>query len=358
MPQMLRWCIALLVIWNTVLVAAEDKSLARVAILTYEDETRTNNFQYMPASLTEAIDKSLQTKFEYVREDPAKSQAARQKLKPHGLLNAKEAVLYCTNNDVQILVFGRFQYDARRREIIVDTYISLGSVESFRHLKVRRNPTNATIFTLAERVADDIVAEMTLIAKEQAERAGKPKTTNEKITLEKEIPVTWTPKLYFVTVGMGAVQPLAALSDAYPATPMVAVSFNRLVWRNFYTGIFSEFSRFSGRETQNVNFHSNLTVLATTFNVGYAWFFGKDRWRMNTELGAGYYGSKFLVESEGANIYSRMFSNPVLRASTSLHFLIFNTLSIGVEAGYLQLVDDDATDALTAYALLNVGFVF
>lgn len=159
-------------------------------------------------------------------------------------------------------------------------------------------------------------------------------------------------------MGIGAVQPLAALSDVYPATPMVAVSFSRLVWRNFYTGIFSEFSRFSGHETQNANFHSNLTVLATTLNVGYAWFFGKDRWRMNTELGAGYYGSKFLVESESANIYSRMFSNPVLRASTSLHFLILNTLSIGVEAGYLQLVDDNATDALTAYALLNVGFVF
>ncbi|HRP68633.1 MAG TPA: hypothetical protein PLY93_03810 [Turneriella sp.] len=356
---MLPWFIALLVILNTALGAAyEDKALARVAILTYEDETHTNNFQYMPGSLTEAIDKSLQTKFEYRREEPTKSQAARQKLKPHGLLNAQEAVLYCKNNDVQILVFGRFQYDARRREIIVDTYISLGSVESFRHLKVRRNPTNATIFTLAERVADDIVAEMTLIAKEQGERTSKPQTENEKITLEKETPVTWTPKLYFVTVGMGGVQPLAALKDVYPATLIPSVSFNRLVWRNFYTGIFSGLFQFKGQETQNVNFRSSLTTLATTFNVGYAWFFGKDRWRVNTEFGAGYYGSKFLVESESANIYSRMFSNPVLRASTSLHFLIFSALSIGVEAGYLQLVDDNATDALTAYALLNVGFVF
>lgn len=54
--------------------------LARVAILKYQDLTGTKNFRYLPASLTEAIDASLQKKFEYVREDPATTDAAYRAL--------------------------------------------------------------------------------------------------------------------------------------------------------------------------------------------------------------------------------------------------------------------------------------
>ncbi|MBS0617202.1 MAG: hypothetical protein JSR44_03385 [Spirochaetes bacterium] len=59
------------------MAAPAKKDLARVAILKYKDLTETTRFGYMPASLTEAIDVSLQKKFEYVREDPAATMSAR-----------------------------------------------------------------------------------------------------------------------------------------------------------------------------------------------------------------------------------------------------------------------------------------
>lgn len=160
---------------SLVIAAPAEKNLAKVAILTYEDETATKNFGYMPNSLTEAIDKSLQKKFEYEREDPKKSEAARKLIKPERSLHRQRSrsLLHeerCTDSGVR-----QFTYYVANRQIVVETVISLGSEEKFRKLKERTNPTDATIFALADKVADDIVAEMTAIAKEQQEKEGKAK---------------------------------------------------------------------------------------------------------------------------------------------------------------------------------------
>ena len=345
---------------SPVFAAAAEKNLAKVAILTYEDETGTKNFGYMPNSLTEAIDKSLQKKFEYVREDPKKSDAARKLIKPKGALDAKEAAAYCTKNDVQILVFGKFTYDNANRQIVVETVISLGSEEKFRKLKERTNPTDATIFALADKVADDIVAEMTAIAKEQQEKEGKAKEQKkgEKLELMKDTAITWSPKKYTANLAFGVIGPSGDLKDTYEDAGTLTLSASRLVWSGFYAGVFTQFFKMSTKNGATSTFSSALTTLPFTANIGYALFFWSDRFRLNAELGGGLYGAKFEVKASDTVIYTRNFYNPALRVALSLHWLMFSAVSIGIELNHLQLYDKSQTTGKVTGLALSAGVVF
>ncbi len=343
----------------TALSSAENrKSLARVAILTYEDETGTRNFGYMPNSLTEAIDKSLQKKFEYMREEPKKSEAARKLIKAKGALTAKEAALYCLQNDVQILVFGRFTYDAANKQIVVATSISLGSEEKFRTLNERRNPTDATIFSLADKVADDIVGEMTAIAKEQQGTEAKQSKASEKIELKKDLPVTWSPKKYTVNLAFGVIGPSGDLKEVYDDSGTLTLSANRLIWKGFHAGLFTQYFKLSSQTGNAGAFSSSLSALPLTANVGYSLFFWSDRFRLNAELGGGYYGAKFEIKASDTVVYTRSFYNPTLRVAFSLHWLMFSVVSLGVELNHLQLYDKNQTTGKVTGLVLSAGYVF
>src|SRR5688572_16325204 len=130
------------------LTAAPKKDLARLAILTFEDQTGTKNYGYLPQSLTDAVDKSLQSKFEYLREDPVRSEAARNSYPVQGQFTAEQAADFCRKNGLDIVIYGSFTLDRATREVVVTTRVSLGAVEKFRTLKERKNPADATIFSL------------------------------------------------------------------------------------------------------------------------------------------------------------------------------------------------------------------
>ncbi len=365
---LLRWLRACFLLPALVFVPAAGaaknaKSLARVAILTYDDETRTKNFGYMPNSLTEAIDKSLQQKFEYVREDPGKSEAARRKIKSAGILNAREAAEYCVKNDVQILVLGQFTYDAAKKQIAVNTYISLGSKENYRALPERRNPTDASIFSLADKVADDIVAEMTSIAKEQQATAGKSADTQkgDKLELEKQVPIVWAFKDFSANLHVGVASPIDELKQPYASGGSIAVSAKRLMWRGLYAGAFMQFFKLNSRDTQGASFSSSLTAIPLTLNLGYSWFFWSDRWRFDVELGGGYYGGKFAVNASSGGtteIYSKTFGNPAARSAIALHWLFLQNVSFGLEFGSLVLFDKGNDAGRVVNLLLSAGYVF
>lgn len=77
------------------------------------------------------------------------------------------AATFIKTNHTDILILGNFVFDDEAQEILVTTFISIGAKDRFRELPLRRNKVNATIFSLAEKVADDIIEELTKIAKEQ-----------------------------------------------------------------------------------------------------------------------------------------------------------------------------------------------
>lgn len=130
-------------------IAAAKKDLARLAILNFADETGTKNYGYLPGSLTEAIDKSLQHKFEYMREDPAKSEAAVKNFAGSGGMDPERAGIFARSNNIDIVVSGSFTLDRTTKEVVVTTYVAFGNSAKFRRLKERKNPADATIFSLA-----------------------------------------------------------------------------------------------------------------------------------------------------------------------------------------------------------------
>jgi len=328
--------------------AATPADLARVAILTYEDESQTKNFGYMPTSLTEAIDKSLQKKFEYVREDPKKSEAARAKLKRQGVLSAREAAEYCYKNDVQILVFGKFNYDSKSKELIVDTFISLGSESKFRALKERRNATDATIFTLADRVADDIVLEMTAIAKEQPDSG---KASGDKLELAREVPVFWSFKEWAVFGALGLTNPQSdTLKTNYDTGGALDLSAKRILWRGLFAA--ARIGAFSVEEKANSDLKMN--AVPAVGGLGYVFFLAADRWRIDVEVAGGYYGADVAINA----IQSEKFSGATLRWVLGVHWLWRPNLSFGLELGGLNLFHETRERQQLTTLTVGIGYAF
>ncbi len=210
-------------LWHQICAESGTKpkaDLARVAILSYQDLTGVKNFGYMPGSLTEAIDSSLQSRFDYVREEPAKSEATAAKYRTPGAagFTPETAAEFCKINKTDILIFGSFTFDAMTNEIVVQTSISLGRKNKFRKLQERRNLVNATIFKLADKVADDIVQALTEIAKErETDKLPDEKKTKEKIELKKEKPES----RIWATIGFPYMKSLPFPNNSNP-TVMVA----------------------------------------------------------------------------------------------------------------------------------------
>lgn len=354
--------LGLIGLWGAASIsAANTKELARVAILTYDDETGTKNFAYMPDSLTEAIDKSLQKRFDYVREEPKKSEEQRRRIKKTGIFTAKEAAQYCARFDVQILVYGRFTYDDKSRQLVVDTWISLGSEKDHRQLKERRNPTDASIFNLADKVAEDIVQEMTQIALEQkksAQSAATPAPAGQKLELEKKVTPRWLGHNYQLGLS-GAL--LFAISDtrtAFHETALLQIALRKSFFSTQYIGLQLATTSIAGREQSRSAYTSELALVSAQAAFGRYWFFGNDRWRFHADITTGFYYGRFSIQATGNEVFAKDFVNPVLGANAGLHYLIFSSFSVGLNLGYLHLFDKGALPAQFVTFQLELSYVF
>lgn len=342
--------------WCTVRSAArEAKQLARVAILRYDDDTGTPNFGYLPGSLTEAIDKSLQRRFEYVREDPAKSETQRRKIKAKGIFNAREAAQYCARYDVQILVYGRFTYDPQNRQIAVDTWISLGTEKDHRQLVQRRSQTDASIFNLADKVADDIVREMTQIA--MGQRSASVPAKGAKIELEKKTVPQWYAAKTQLAFFAGLTPPLSELGQAYHPGVAISVGVRHALFQDWYGLLDLTFTSLAGAAKESRNaYTTRLVLVPARVGGGYAWYFGNGRWRFDAESLLGLYAGNFTILASGENVHEKNFFNPTLGLNLSVHYLAWERLALGLRAGYLHLFDK-GTQPGTLF-LLQLGLAY
>lgn len=342
-------------------IYAENKDLARVSILNYVDETGTTNYGYLPSAFSEAIDQSLQTRFEYVREEPAKSEKERLKIRADGVFDAKDAAEFCKRYHTDILIFGRYTFEPKTKQLVVKTYISLGTVDKFRELPERRNPTDATIFKVADKVADDIVREMTTIAKEQ--KGGK-KTSgkkDEKLELKKSPAVTWTDRKWMVGGGLQGFVPVGDFAQVAQKNALISVHASRILYRSFYLGLNAqagEAKSFNNNTPQQVT----MKLWHAQAAIGYAFFFWRERFRLNAEIGGGAYRADLTIidNSAGATLefLNAKYWNPALRGAASLHFLIFSFLSAGIEVSYAHLFDKGNKPLQHAGVGLSLNFIF
>lgn len=321
------------------LTAEAKKHLARVAILTFEDNTGTRNYGYLPQSLTEAMDKSLQGKFEYLREDPTKSEAARQSFAVKGLYDAEQAADFCRAHGFDIVIYGSFTLDRKTREIVVTTYVSLGKKDKFRRLKERKNPTDATIFSLAEKVADDIVTEMTGVARSQSNEKN-PQPETGKLELKKEEVTSWDNRRWLIAFEAGFTGSLKTENNLKNGLG-AALSLRREVWARSYIGADVGYAYTksitedtgsgcsggsAGSCSQPAINGQNFDALIGTGVFGYALYPG-NRWRIFADLGFGTSVGSFREEVGGDKTFQTRF---VMRAATGVDFLITQAISLGI----------------------------
>lgn len=326
---------------------------ARVAILLYEDKTGTKNFEYMPGSLKEAITNSMHEKFEFNEVDAAKVAPTAEQIRKtnKGVIGAKEAAEICRKADIDILIFGSFTFNERTNSIEIATNISLGSTDKFRTLQPVQNKVDSTIFGAADKVATDIVAEITKIAKEQQEARGKAAEAdkNKKTQLEKtEKRKTWSDINWNITLSGGTHFALVNRSDSQvkdsPTAALLAMYRLKGKW---HVGGYAGFSDYRSY-TKNNPYATEIHFLGSTLNVGY-YFDLSPRWRATTLVGAGYYFGSYSVSAQcGGNpqcfapnvIPKTPIRNPFFLARAGMHFLVFSFLSAGIEAEYRMLADN------------------
>jgi len=320
----------------TTLFAAEDKkaesNLARVVITKYSDVTGTKNFGYMPGSLTEAIDSSLQTRFEYHREDPDVTEKAVSRYEANkGRLGEKTILDFCKINKSEIVILGSFAFDDTSKELVVVTSISLCRADGFRTLPERRNKVDPSIFKMADKVADDIVRELTQIAKEQAPEKQAAAKKGEKIELKKEKPVAWSDVKWSISPSLDIAFPLNSSfgSRRSEPSPFLQLTGEYRFKDRWHLGLVG------GRAESHAG-----TIDLEMFHA--AGFLGynidlSNRWRLGFAAGGGYYAGKLSDNSTNCSAasncaYSTSIRNPYATARVSLKFLIFQWLSVGAFA--------------------------
>jgi hypothetical protein len=350
--------------------AAASADAARVAILLYDDKTGTQNFEYMPGSLKEAITNSMHEKFEFNEVDTTRVDPIVSKIrnKNKGAIGAKEAAEICRQADIDILIYGDFTFNQDAQKIEIHTNISLGSTDKFRTLPAITNPVNSTIFQAADKVATDIVAEITKVALEQQQAKGKAAEAdkNKKTQLEKtEKAKTWADINWTFALSPGSVQPLINSDVSNVKTsPTASVYGMYRLKGNWHVGLFASFSDIFS-VGKRVPYQTEINYVGTTANVGY-YFDLSARWRWTNMLGAGYYLGQYSVSATCGSSNTQCFApntvpetqirNPFFMARTGIHFLIFSFLSLGVEAEYRMLYDSKPMHAAGGAVSLSVVF--
>ncbi|MBV6494321.1 MAG: hypothetical protein LDLANPLL_02352 [Turneriella sp.] len=349
-------------------VYAEKAETARVAILHYDDKTGTKNFGYMPGSLQEAITKSLHKKFEFIEIDAAKVEpiATEVRKKNKGQLTPKEAAEICRRADIDILIYGNFTLNKVNNEIIISTEISLGSADKFRTPVPVENRVDATIFGAADKVAGDIVTEITEVAKEQRKSRGEEeKKQKGKTQLAKtDKSKIWQETNWMVVASIGPNFPLINSTNAEPKVDGgVSLYATRRVWNSWHAGLFTGFS---GLHTiaKDSPTETAFTTLASAMLFGYFFDFSS-HWRMTTLVGAGYYVGKFTTFTDCKSNCSPLApsetsftaKNPFAISRVGIHYLLFSFLAIGLEADY-RLYFDKPEPVQVIHGMLSVSAAF
>lgn len=350
--------------------AADAKSeAARVAIIRYIDKTNTQNFEYMPGSLQEAITESMKKKFEFIEVDPTKVEPIVSQVlaKNNGVMGPKEAAEVCRLADIDILIYGNFTFKEADNQIVIHTEISLGSTDKFRKIEPTENPVDATIFRAADKVAGDIVAEIAKVAQEQqiakgeeAEKDKKGKTQLDKIEKSK----TWADIHWTIGPSLGIYKPLVRTENLQsPVNPNLDLQVSYRLSGAWHVGLVGKYAELLTRSRNNP-FVSNMNFGAAAATGGY-YFDLSPRWRWTNDLGFGYYYGILSVFNEHCNDNLCGISpnegrfvlwNPFFMARTGIQFLLFSFVSVGFQGEYIMLYDGNPVHGVGASFALSIVF--
>lgn len=364
---------ASLIMFATTHILAQQSDAARVAVIRFEDKTGTKNFGYMPESLQDAITKSMHRRFEFIEVDPKAVEpvVAQVRKKNKGVITPKEAAEICRLANIDILIYGNFTFEEAQNKIFINTEISLGSTDKFRKIDPTENRVDATIFRAADKVAGDIVLEITKVAQEQQKAKGEATAAEAKkgkTQLEKtEKTKTWADINWVFSGTLGIATRLAS----HPNTREDPISTINL------DGLY----RFKGPihlggfvTLQHLESHANNTPYRAFLDYGALGAYGgyyfdlSSHWRWTTNLGMGYYVGSLNLDMSGCANPGGCMPNPDVKTGkstvynpfflirTGIHFMVFSFLAVGLEADYRMLYDSKPVHI--GGGMLSISYVF
>lgn len=181
-PVMIRFATFLLFSASAVSAAADASAgqkaaasdLARVAIMQFQNESQSANYEWVEKSLPDAINDSMRARFEFIRQDENKvaAVAARYKL-VNGEYQQADADKIARESQSDILIFGNFRLNETGDKLVLRAIIYnaqgkkvIGTVEDTSSL-------DSKIFKAIDRLAAGIVERIYAFALAAEREKGK-----------------------------------------------------------------------------------------------------------------------------------------------------------------------------------------
>lgn len=171
--------------------AKPKETLAVVAIPAYIDTTGSQNYGYLSGSLTDAVDASMQQKFDYSRAKQNTVEAETKRLwQPKKIPSDQEIRQIATATQSDYVVVGSYSLSPNKKQIIFYTRIFIAP-DKFIDTPPLTNNADATLFDATNKVATEIVQAIETEALARATAANQAKAKGgEKITLAKVVEPT------------------------------------------------------------------------------------------------------------------------------------------------------------------------
>ncbi|MBL8035167.1 MAG: hypothetical protein JNJ69_15800 [Leptospiraceae bacterium] len=180
-PAMRFWyffvCVPLLSV--TGVFAAEPKKdkaaeLARVAIMTFINASDSAHHEWVEKSLPDAINDSMQARFEFVRQDENKVRAVADKLKHvGGEYSQVDADKIAKESQSDILIYGSFKLSESKEDLLLKAVIYNAQGKRVIGVVEDTSPADAKIFKSIDRMAAGIVEKIYSFALAAEREQGK-----------------------------------------------------------------------------------------------------------------------------------------------------------------------------------------
>lgn len=214
------------------------EELARVGVLKFTDATGLSRLGYMPHSLQEAIDNSLQKRFEYRRQDRKLLDQVMEKKAPQAKeLSPAQALDICKETKTDVLVYGHFVYNSENNELTIFPKILVSAQNRFISLKSIKNPIDDSLFAAVDLVAQEIVLAMLKLAQEtekEPEKSGivddKAKITTQSIKQDRAL--NWAVPLH-----AGSLFSLGEIAHYLGHSFGPKIGLQRLIEKNWLLGL-------------------------------------------------------------------------------------------------------------------------
>ncbi|MBV6492125.1 MAG: hypothetical protein LDLANPLL_00116 [Turneriella sp.] len=191
-------CGAVLFFFSSLAFAAPQaptkSGLAVVAIPQYIDTTGSKNYGYLSASLTDAVNQSMQEKFDYTRANQTSVDTKTKQLwKKNQTPTDIEIKQLAISTQSDYVVVGSYSLTPNKKQIVFNTRIYIAP-DKFISVAPFTNNADATLFDATNKVATEIVKEIEreALARATAQK-NAPAKEGEKIALSKNDGKSVTP---------------------------------------------------------------------------------------------------------------------------------------------------------------------